>query len=292
LKEIVVSSIVDETTVAIVPSDGPLPTPGGPLSYIHWGPVIAGALIAAAVASILHAFATAIGLGVSSTAPTWRDASLALWLLAGLYLIFVALLSYGCGAYLTGRVRSSWTTSKDEIEFRDGAHGILVWALASLLTALLAFGAAQLGTRLAAPSGGAAAPSSSVVGENIIAYDLDRLFRAEQRPANIDLAYSRAEAARILLMASGRAGVTTDDRAYLMRLTAANTGLAPAEAQMRADTAITSASDNIRRARRSSVILAFTIGSAALLGAAVAWIAAGVGGKQRDEAIPAPLRPR
>jgi len=286
------TSIVDETTVAIVPSDGPLPTPGGPLSYIHWGPVIAGALIAAAVASVLHAFAAAIGLGVSSAAPTWRDASLALWLLGGLYLIFVAFVSYGCGAYLTGRVRSSWITSKDEIEFRDGAHGVLVWALASLLTALLAFGAVQLGSRLAAPSGGVAGPASSVAAENVIAYDLDRLFRADQRPANIDLAYSRAEAARILLTASGHTGVTADDRAYLIRLTAANTGLAPADAQMRADTAIASARDNIQRARRSSVILAFTIGSAALLGAAVAWIAAGVGGKQRDEAIAAPLRPR
>src|SRR6185295_14232722 len=28
---------------------GPVPTPGGPLSYIHWGPVIAGAVLAAAV---------------------------------------------------------------------------------------------------------------------------------------------------------------------------------------------------------------------------------------------------
>src|SRR3954451_370326 len=109
------TSIVDETAVAIVPSDGPLPTPGGPLSYIHWGPVIAGALVAAAVASVLHAFASAIGLGVSSTAPTWRDASIALWLLGGLYLIFVAVISYGGGAYLAGRVRSSWVASKDEI---------------------------------------------------------------------------------------------------------------------------------------------------------------------------------
>ena len=57
------------------------------------------------------------------------DLMIALWLLGGLYLIFVAFISYGGGAYLAGRVRSSWVASKDEIEFRDGAHGILVWAL-------------------------------------------------------------------------------------------------------------------------------------------------------------------
>jgi hypothetical protein len=33
-------------------------------------------------------------------------------------------------------------------------------------------------------------------GENLIAYDLDRLFRAEQRP-NANLDYPRAKAARI-----------------------------------------------------------------------------------------------
>jgi len=246
--------------------------------------------VAAAVASVLHAFASAIGLGVSSTAPTWRDASIALWLLGGLYLIFVAFISYGGGAYLAGRVRSSWVASKDEIEFRDGAHGILVWALASLLTALVAFGAATVAARLAAPVYGTAGPSSSVGGESIIAFDLDRLFRAEQRPANVDLAYSRAEAARILLTSSGRSGVLPDDRAHLVRLTAANTGLAPAEAEMRVTNAIASARENIGRARRSSVILAFTIGAAALLGAVVAWLAAGFGGKERDEAIAAPQR--
>jgi len=198
--------------------------------------------------------------------------------------------SYGCGAYLAGRVRSTWATSSDEIEFRDGAHGILVWGLATLLTVALAFGASAAATRLAAPGAGTVGPSSSVGGENLIAFDLDRLFRAEQRPANVDLAYNRAEASRILLTASGHSGVTTDDRAYLVRLSSATTGIAPAEAEMRVGTAMAAVQDNIRRARRSTIILAFTIGSAALLGAVVAWFAAGVGGKERDDAVSASFR--
>jgi hypothetical protein len=41
--------------------------------YVQWGPVIGGAVAAAALALVLHTFAGAIGLAVSSTAPTWRD---------------------------------------------------------------------------------------------------------------------------------------------------------------------------------------------------------------------------
>src|SRR5262245_16125934 len=74
--------------------------------YVQWGPIFAGAVTAAALALILHSFAAAIGLSVSSTAPTWRDASLALVFLTGLYLVLAALLSYGIGGYLAGRLRS------------------------------------------------------------------------------------------------------------------------------------------------------------------------------------------
>jgi hypothetical protein len=229
---------------------------------------------------------------VSSTAPTWRDASVALWLLSGLYLVLVAVLSYGAGGYLAGRVRSSWKTTPDEIEFRDGTHGLLVWALATILTGLLVVGTAQAVTRLAAPSGGATGASTSVAGENILAYDLDRLFRAERRPADVDMTDARAEAARILLTASGHSGVAAEDRAYLIRLVGSRTGLSPADAERRVDTIIASARTNIRRARRATVILAFMAGSAALLGAAVAWFAAGLGGRHRDEAIAPPLRVR
>jgi hypothetical protein len=70
-------------------------------------------------------------------------------------------------------------------------------------------------------SGGQAGSSTSVGGEYLIAFDLDRLFRAERRP-NADLEYRRAEAAaRILLTTSSHRGMQPDDRAYLVRLTAA-----------------------------------------------------------------------
>lgn len=252
--------------------------------YVQWGPIVAGAIAAAALAFVLHSFAAAIGLAVSSTAPTWRDASLALWVLSGLYLILVALAAYGLGGYVAGRMRSRLAgAAPDEVEFRDGAHGLLVWALATLLTALLLAGAAPVLTRLAAPSAGPTGPATSVAGENIIAYDLDRLFRAERRPADADMTYSRSEAARILLTAAGHRGINAEDRNYLVRLVGSRTGLAQPDAERRVDAVIASARDNIARARKSGVILAFMAGAAALLGAAAAWFAATTGGRQRDE---------
>jgi hypothetical protein len=259
-----------------------------PTSYVQWGPAVAGALAAAALAFVLHTFAAAIGLAVSSSAPTWRDSSLMLQLLSGLYLVFAAILAFGVGGYLAGRLRSPISGTDDEIEFRDGSSGIVVWSIAIVLTVLMTWAATQSVARVVAPSAGSPGAAQSVAGENLIAYDLDQLFRADRRPQNVDLAYARSEAARILLTTAGHAGITPDDRAYLIRLTAANTGLQPPEAERRADIAIVQARDNIRKARRAGVILAFMAGAAALLGAAVAWFAACTGGQHRDGRVMPP----
>src|SRR5205807_3582630 len=93
--------------------------------YLQWTPVITGALAATALSLILVTFAATIGLGVSSTAPTWRDASVALWLLSGLYLILQAVLSFGFGGYIAGRMRPrAVTVEAEEAEARDGLHGL------------------------------------------------------------------------------------------------------------------------------------------------------------------------
>jgi len=248
-------------------------------SSVSWGAVIAGAIGASALAFVLHSFAAALGLSLSSTAPTWRDTSFALVFLAGLYLILMAMASYSFGAYIAARVQAPLAGVSSDTEFRDGMHGLLVWGLATLITGVLAIAAAQATQRLAAPS--ASTSSTSVAGENIIAYDLDRLFRSERRPpGNMD--YARAEAARILLTAPSHRGMQGDDRAYLVRLTAAMTGLAPPDAERRVGEVIASAQENLNRARRSGIVLGFMAGAAALIGAACAWYAACAAGRHRD----------
>ena len=102
-------------------------------------------------------------------------------------------------------------TRADDVELRDNVHGLLVWAIATLITAFLLLAATSASTKLAAPSGGMAGPATSVAGENIIAYDIDRLLRGDRR-ADTDVTATRAEVARILLTASGHSGVAADDR--------------------------------------------------------------------------------
>ena len=245
---------------------------------VHWAAIFAGALAAAALAVVLHSFAGAIGLAVGSTAPTWRDSSVALWILSGIYLILVALASYGLGGYIAGWVRSWSTATDDDADTTNGIHGLLVWALATLITTLMIGAIALAATRLAAPAGGNTGPGASVGSENIIAYDLDRLLRADGRTQG-DAARVRSEAGRILLTASGHSGVSAEDRQYLARLVVAQTNVAPPEAERRVEAAIVRARDNIRRARRSAVIVAFMAGAAALLGAVAAWFAAGAGAR-------------
>ncbi len=249
---------------------------------IQWGCVIAGAICASALALVLHAFAGAVGISLSSTAPTWRDSSAVLILLAGLYLILAALASYSFGAFVAARLRTATADSGDFTTFRNGVDGLLVWALATLLSALMGLALAQAAPRLAAPSQTSA--QTSVAGENIIAYDLDRLFRSERRnqaqPETI--AYPRAEAARILLTTSSHNGLQPEDRTYLIRLVTNVAGLPPPDAERRVDQVIAQAKDNISRARRTGVILGFMVGAAALLGAAAAWYVASEAGRYRD----------
>lgn len=267
-------TIVETTTTPVAAIERPF-------GAVQWGAAIAGALAAAALSFVLHSFAVAIGLAVTSPSPTWRDSSAALLALSGLYLVLVAVVAFGVGGYLAGRLRAPLAGTPDEVEFRDGVYGIIVWAIALVLTALFTWMAAQSVSRFAGPANNAAS-SQSVAGENIIAYDLDRLFRAERRPANVDMAYPRSEAARILLTSAGHTGLLADDRTYLIRLTAAYTGLSPTDAEQRVNAIVAQAHDNIRKARRTGVILAFMAGAAALLGAVVAWFAAVAGGEHRD----------
>lgn len=255
--------------------------------FLHWGPVIAGALVASAFSLVLITFGTSLGLAVASTAPTWRDTSPVLALASGVYLVLTAIVSFGFGGYVAGRLRRSWHTAlhRDFVEFRDGAHGLTAWALAVVITALAAAVIAGTATPRTAP---AARTSASSTGETLIAYDLDRLFRSDQRPQG-DLTYSRAEASRILLAASSRAGMKPGDQEYLVRLVANQTGIAPAEAEQRVNEAISSAKLAVKRTRQTGVIVGFSIAVSLLLGAAAAWYAARLGGEHRDQTAP-PLR--
>jgi hypothetical protein len=254
-------------------------------SFVQWSAVIAGALVALALSLVLIAFGSALGLGIVSSSPTWRDASPALAVGSGVYLLLTALVSFGLGGYVAGRLRERWhaTASASVVEFRDGVHGVLAWAIAAVISGII------IAASVAGVVSKSVEPASSPVattGEPLIAYELDRLFRAERHPPGAELTYARAEAARILLAAAGRQGITPADRTYLARLVVGQTGAAPADAEGRVDVAITAAATAVHKARRSAVILGFSTAASLLFGAAAAWYAACEGGRHRDEVNP------
>jgi hypothetical protein len=254
-------------------------------SFLQWGPIIAGSLVAAALSLVFLAFGSAIGFGVLSSSPTWRDTSPALTVASGIYLLLTALVSFGLGGYVTGRLRERWhpTAHANFVEFRDGVHGVVSWAIAAVVSGLVI--AASVGGVASKAVQPATSPTATT-GEPLIAYELDRLFRAERHPSEPGLDYSRAEAGRILLAATGRQGISSEDRTYLARLVAANTGIAPPDAERRVDTAITAATTALHKARSSAVILGFCTAASLLLGAAVGWYGACSGGRHRDEVAP------
>src|ERR1700756_3952671 len=123
---------VETVEMETLPAERPLDSPW----TLQWTPIVAGALAACAMSSILITFGTTVGLGVSSAAPTWRDASVALWLLSGIFLILQSLISFGCGGYIAGRTRAPIAACNEDVERRDGLHGVAAWALAVVLGVL------------------------------------------------------------------------------------------------------------------------------------------------------------
>jgi hypothetical protein len=234
---------------------------------------------------VLMGFASAVGLMVASPSPTWRDTSVWLAVLSGFWIVIVAVSSFAVGGYLAGRVRSTWAATPDEVEFRDGTHGLIAWALAVILGAVLL----ALAVSTFAASNSASAPRDSAGAPAFLAFELDRLFRSERRVEPVP-AELRSEAGRILMRSLGRTELPTEDRAQLTRLTSAATNLAPADAERRVTQVIADARTAASQTRKSAVILGFCLAAGLAVGAAAAWVAAGIGGKHRDSEFAPPFR--
>jgi hypothetical protein len=247
-------------------------------SHFQWPAIFGGAAVAAGTSLTLNAFGAGIGLSVVSGISSWRESSATAWMVAGAFLLFVAIISFAVGGYVAGRMRERLNIDPAESEFRDGMHGLATWGVAVVLGALLALGAAATASSTAPSS--TAAPQT-VAGESIIATELDELFRTGR--VIDDLAYRRSEAARILLTASGHNGVSNPDRRYLTTVTEIVLGVPEAEAKTRVDDAITRSAQALHRARVAAVLQAFFVAAALLVGAVVAWYGATEGGKDREE---------
>lgn len=107
-------------------------------SGVSWGAILAGAFAAAALSFILVMLG--FGLGFSSISP-WSGEGVSAktigYSTAG-WLLFTQIAASAIGGFLAGRLRVKWAgLHTREVYFRDTAHGLLAWAVASLATAAL-----------------------------------------------------------------------------------------------------------------------------------------------------------
>jgi len=137
-------------------------------SAVEWAAIVGGALGAVGISIIL--FTLGSGLGLSTVSPwSWSNPSPTTFgVVAAIWLIVTQWLASGLGGYLTGRLRTKWVGIRtDEVLFRDTAHGLLAWALATLLmAALITVGsAATAGVAAAAATSTPATPPSPELAE-------------------------------------------------------------------------------------------------------------------------------
>jgi len=105
---------------------------------VSWPAILAGAAGAAALSLIL--LVLGMGLDLSSTTP-WSHESMGPTAMSAPVVAWVIgsqVLASGMGGYLAGRLRTRWVeVQRDDVHFRDTAHGFLAWAVAALVTATL-----------------------------------------------------------------------------------------------------------------------------------------------------------
>jgi len=290
-------------------------TQSRPKSAASWGAIIAGALVAIAVSLIL--FALGSGLGFASMSP-WPNAGMSAGtfsVAAAIWLIVMQWVSALFGGYIAGRLRSRWIgTHAHEIFFRDTAHGLVTWALATVIVAALLASAVSsgIGAGAKAVSGvvgagaqgmaqGATAASQGALGSDSssLGYGLDKLFRPVMSPGSVPAGTPdargqdpRVEAGRILTSALANGGLSPADRSYLVSLVAARTGISDAEAQSRVDDLVASANAAAAKvkaeadaARKDAAEVSIYTALSLLIGAFIASAAAALGGRLRDEHI-------
>ena len=287
-----------------------------------WPAIIAGAFVAAATSIVLVALGS--GLGFASVSP-WQNRGVTaatFTVTMAIWLIVTQWVASGLGGYIAGRLRTRWIgTHSHEIFFRDTAHGLVTWAVATVLVSAAvatsvfsavggtlhhaadavaegAQGAASMGRSAGESPAGPTGPATGVSG----AYGLDRLFRTTAAPAAGPATASgsaangpatadpRAEAVHIIANALATGGVPDADRTYLAGLVAARTGISQDEAQRRVDEFIAGATEAQAKAKAAADTARKAMAQASiytalsmLVGAFIASVAAALGGRLRDE---------
>jgi hypothetical protein len=239
-------------------------------SAVSWASVFAGAVVAIATTLILVAIGSGLGFAAASPWPGSGPSGTSFAIGIGVWLIVTQWLSSALGGYITGRLRTKWTgIHTHEVMFRDTAHGLLAWAVATAIVGAVALSA-----------------TTSIAGASVNAATMavndatDTLLRTTHPGADTASVAERAEVTRLLTQGGD---LKADDRSYLTNEVAAKTGLSPAEAQQRVEAAVSSIRESADKARKASSALSLFTALSMLIGAFIACVAAGYAGGLRDK---------
>lgn len=265
-----------------------------PASAVAWPAILAGATVAAALSLVLLMLGSGLGLtALSPWAQPARDALPAFGMGSVLWMILMSALASALGGYLAGRLRTRWIdTQVDEVFFRDTAHGLLSWAVATLLTAVALTSAAKSLSLVDGRSVASSTPMSSLSLPTLISpQEQFAELMLQTRPAGTPAgeAAQRAEAARIFALAMQAGALTDDERRYLSESVARMTGTSAGsaeqtltqtlrEARTTAEDVAVAAAERAERVARLPLWMFLSL----LVGAFCASAAAALGGAQRD----------
>ncbi len=107
-------------------------------SVASWPAIIAGTFVAISVSLILLALGSGLGVTSLLASPDGISAK-AIVVMAAIWLIVTQWISAALGGFIAGRLRARWHgTHTHEVFFRDTAHGLVTWAMATVALAVLA----------------------------------------------------------------------------------------------------------------------------------------------------------
>jgi hypothetical protein len=225
---------------------------GGPVAprRVSWGAILAGALVAVAVSTMLHLLGAGIGASTidatGHTTPTAGSFTIG----AAIWLAVSTLIGLGMGGFVAGRL-SGTTDTEDGL-----LHGLAVWAVAALLTMAVAGSAAVsvagamahgLGSVLGNAAAGAGATAADAARNTDQREVVDRLTRglaAGGDPAAMT-DDQRTNAVTVLIQQRVRNGSwTPEERARAVSLVQHGANISEDEANRR----VTAMEQNLARA--------------------------------------------
>lgn len=268
-------------------------------SAVSWAAILAGTAVALAVVPVLMLLGA--GLGLTSVSP-WSGSGVSATtfsIMSGIGLIVIQWIASGLGGYVTGRLRTRWHgTHTHEVFFRDTAHGLVTWALATLVGFVLLASAVSSvvsggASAVATVAGGAAQGASgaaSQLASSVSGYDVDTLFRSDRADANASPAQAASEATRIIANGLANGDVPAGDKTYLAQLVSNRTGISTDDARKRVDEVIdkakaaaTKAKQAADAARKAAAQTSIFTALSLLIGAFIACVSAAYAGSLRDE---------